>query len=163
MATSLQQEKDHQLTFGSNVINTQVYGINITNLVDINSMINIFLLLVSCYGLFYSSSMLLSFTWLLFLIFEDILFWGFGISIFSTETGIKRGYQFGHIFLEELSGHGRDLGFNLYENNINKSYKQSQVDKFEYMISHLGLKKGMKLLDCGCGYGDWLNYCKKKK
>ena len=91
-----------------------------------------------------------------------MLFFGFGISIFSTEIGIKRGYQFAHLFLDDISGHGRDLGFNLYDGNINKSYKESQIDKYKYISAHLGLKPGMKILDCGCGYGDWLNYCKTK-
>eukprot|EP01084_Bolivina_argentea_P225296 380764_1 len=156
-----QEEMDHKKVFGSNVSNTKSYGMHISNLIDRNSVINIFLLSITFYGIFHCN-IILSMTWITFLLMEDILFFAFGISIFSTDIGIKRGYQFPHLFLENISGHGRDLAFNLYDGNLNKSFKESHVDKFEYIANHLGLKKGMKLLDCGCGYGDWLNYAKNK-
>lgn len=155
------KEKEHKAVFGSTVPNQKKQGIHETHYIDRNSIINVSLLLISFYG-FFKGNYLLACTWIIFLIFEDVLFFGFGYSIFSTEIGIKRGYQFAHLMLDEISGHGRDLGFNLYDGNINKSYKESQIDKYKYIASHLGLKPGMKLLDCGCGYGDWLNYAKTK-
>lgn len=154
------QEKDHNEVFGANVTNTKAYGIHESNWIDRNSIINIMLLSISGYGFFFTSYKWLVFTWVIFLLLEDFLFFSYGISIFSTEIGIKRGYQFVHLFLEHISGHGRDLGFNLYDGNLNKTLKQSQVDKYEYIVNHLKIKKGMKILDCGCGYGDWLNYLK---
>ena len=66
------------------------------------------------------------------------------------------------LFLEKTSGHGRDLGFNLYEGDLSKDHEQSQIDKWEFMFRELDLRKGDRLIDIGCGYGDWLNYAKRK-
>jgi cyclopropane-fatty-acyl-phospholipid synthase len=64
--------------------------------------------------------------------------------------------------LEKISGHGRDLGFNLYDGNLTKDHYQSQIDKWEFMLNELDLRAGDRLIDIGCGYGDWLNYARKK-
>ena len=38
--------------------------------------------------------------------------------------------------------------------------KLSQRAKFEHMVQELGLQPGMAICDVGCGYGDWLRYCR---
>jgi len=94
------------------------------------------------------------------LLFDDLAYFFFARSIFDTEIAIQRGYQFGDTFVDNQSGHGRDLGFNLYNGNLSKPMKQAQQDKWDFMLSKLTLKPGDKLIDIGCGYGDWLNYAR---
>jgi cyclopropane fatty-acyl-phospholipid synthase-like methyltransferase len=100
--------------------------------------------------------------WPVILLVDDILYFGFAKSIFDSEIAIQRGYQFAAIFLDNQSGDGRDLGFNLYNGDLTKSYKQAQQDKWDFMLSQLRLKPGDRLIDIGCGFGDWLNYARSK-
>lgn len=39
----------------------------------------------------------------------------------------------------------------------------TQLDKFEYAFSKLGLSPGMRILDCGCGMGDWMHWLQTAK
>lgn len=96
------------------------------------------------------------------LLLDDISYFGFERSIFDTDIAIQRGYQFGVEFLDDQSGNGRDLGFNLYNGNLSKPFIKAQQDKWDFMLDKLSLKAGDKLLDIGCGFGDWLNYAKSK-
>nr|QBK93631.1 MAG: mycolic acid cyclopropane synthetase [Pithovirus LCPAC404] len=95
------------------------------------------------------------------IIADDILLFC-GKSIFDTEVQIQRGYEFGHIFLENQSMKGIDLGFNLIDGDLEKSDAQAQKDKWDYILTSLQLKKGDSLIDIGCGFGDWLNYARSK-
>ena len=83
-------------------------------------------------------------------------------SIFDTEIAIQRAYHFGRLFLDSQSGDGRDLGFNLFNGDLEKSFDQAQQDKWDFMLQKLKLKPGDRLIDIGCGYGDWLNYARSK-
>lgn len=105
---------------------------------------------------------LLILLWPGILFLDDIAYFFFAKSLFDTEIAIQRGYQFANIFLDNQSGHGRDLGFNLYNGDLSKPMKQAQQDKWDFMLSKLNLKSGDKLIDIGCGYGDWLNYARSK-
>lgn len=51
---------------------------------------------------------------------------------------------------------GLDLGFNYYNGDYSKIPTSAQKGKFERAWYLLGLKEGMRILDCGCGYGDWM-------
>lgn len=126
-----------------------------------NSIINISLIFGSVLlGIYVSPLFFL--LWLLVQLIDDILYYSLAFSIFDPEIRIKRGYQFGNVFLQNTSGHGRDLGFNLYEGNLTKNRRQAQIDKWDFMLKELKLKAGDSLIDIGCGYGDWLNYAKSK-
>lgn len=57
---------------------------------------------------------LLILLWPAILLLDDIAYFSFQKSLFDTEIAIQRGYQFAYIFLEDQSGYGRDLGFNLF-------------------------------------------------
>ena len=96
------------------------------------------------------------------LLLDDILYFGFEKSIFDTGIAIQRGYQFAAKFLDDQSGDGRDLGFNLYNGDLTKTYKQAQQDKWNFVLHKLDLKPGDRLIDIGCGYGDWLNYARSQ-
>jgi cyclopropane fatty-acyl-phospholipid synthase-like methyltransferase len=105
---------------------------------------------------------LLLLLWLVILLADDVAYFAFGISLFDTEIAIQRGYQFGDVFLNNISGDGRDLGFNFYDGDLTKTREQAQQDKWDFVFDKLQLKPGDRLLDIGCGYGDWLNYARSK-
>ena len=94
--------------------------------------------------------------WLFALALDDVLLYGFGKSIlFDSQLRMRRNYQWMHNMYDGITGSGRDLGFNLVvDSNL------SQRAKFEHMAKELGLEKGMVICDVGCGYGDWLKYCR---
>lgn len=94
--------------------------------------------------------------WLAALALDDVLFWIFGKSLlFDSQLRVRRNYQWIHNMYDGTAGSGRDLGFNMVVDE-----GLSQRAKFEHMASQLGLKKGMAICDVGCGYGDWLKYCR---
>lgn len=87
---------------------------------------------------------------------DDVLFWVFGRSVlFDSQLRVRRNYQWMHNMYDGTAGSGRDLGFNLVVNGA-----LSQRAKYEHMARKLGLKKGMAVCDVGCGYGDWLRWCR---
>jgi cyclopropane fatty-acyl-phospholipid synthase-like methyltransferase len=94
--------------------------------------------------------------WIVALAIEDVLLYGFGKSIlFDSQLRMRRNYQWIHNMYDNTTGSGRDLGFNLVVDG-----KLSQRAKYEHMVHELGLARGMVICDVGCGYGDWLKYCR---
>jgi cyclopropane fatty-acyl-phospholipid synthase-like methyltransferase len=59
---------------------------------------------------------------------------------------------------DEKLDYTESLFFGKYDTPIDKATHQ----KYEYIYSKLQLSSGKKLLDCGCGTGTWINFCKKK-
>jgi len=94
--------------------------------------------------------------WIVALVVDDVLLYGFGKSIlFNSQLRMRRNYQWMHNMYDNTTGSGRDLGFNLVVDG-----KLSQRAKYEHMVHELGLERGMVICDVGCGYGDWLKYCR---
>ncbi len=94
--------------------------------------------------------------WIVALAVDDVLLYGFGKSIlFDSQLRTRRNYQWMHNMYDNTTGSGRDLGFNLVVDG-----KLSQRAKYEHMVHELGLERGMVICDVGCGYGDWLKYCR---
>jgi cyclopropane fatty-acyl-phospholipid synthase-like methyltransferase len=94
--------------------------------------------------------------WIVALAIDDVLLYGFGKSIlFDSQLRMRRNYQWMHNMYDNTTGSGRDLGFNLVVDG-----KLSQRAKYEHMVHELGLERGMVICDVGCGYGDWLKYCR---
>lgn len=126
-----------------------------------NSLINVTLIILSILlGIKVSPFFFL--IWPITLLIDDLLFYAFNKSIFDTDIRVKTGYQFAHVYLDDPTKDGRDLGFNLYDGAVTKSKNQAQIDKWDFMLKKLRLKSGDWLIDIGCGYGDWLNYAKSK-
>jgi cyclopropane fatty-acyl-phospholipid synthase-like methyltransferase len=94
--------------------------------------------------------------WLVALALDDVLLYGFGKSLlFDSQLRVRRNYQWMHNMYDNTTGSGRDLGFNLVVDG-----ELSQRAKFEHMADELRLEKGMAICDVGCGYGDWLKFCR---
>ncbi|MEX2111898.1 MAG: class I SAM-dependent methyltransferase [Pirellulales bacterium] len=94
--------------------------------------------------------------WLAALAVDDVLLYGLGRSLlFDSELRMRRNYQWIHNLYDNTAGSGRDLGFNLVVDG-----QLSQRAKYEHMARELHLQPGMAICDVGCGYGDWLKYCR---
>ena len=76
--------------------------------------------------------------------------------LFDSELRIRRNYQWMHNLYDGTTGRGRDLGFNV----VQEDGTLSQSAKYDHMVRQLGLVRGMKVCDVGCGYGDWLRHCR---
>ncbi len=92
----------------------------------------------------------------------DVLYYFFNIGIYDSEVAIQTGYHVSKYFNDTLHSQGVDYGFNFYDGDYKKDRRQAQIDKFEYAIKELELKRGMSLIDIGCGCGDWLKYFQDK-
>jgi cyclopropane fatty-acyl-phospholipid synthase-like methyltransferase len=94
--------------------------------------------------------------WFVALAVDDISMYVFGKPLlFDSQLRVRRNYQWMHNMYDNTTGSGRDLGFNLVVDG-----QLSQRAKYEYMGKQLGLERGMAICDVGCGYGDWLKYCR---
>ena len=93
---------------------------------------------------------------------SDILYYGFAIEIFDPSVTIQRGYKLSLDFNDTPYSEGLDYGFNFYNGDYEKSRRQAQLDKFEHCYRLLELEPGMKLIDIGCGCGDWLSFLQDK-
>jgi len=137
----------------TNTTNTQSTAL--INIVDRNMIV--------WWGLLLASVLLAVFVtpwgclfWIVALSVDDVLLYGFGKSIlFDSQLRMRRNYQWMHNMYDNTTGSGRDLGFNLFVDG-----KLSQRAKYEHMVHELGLERGMVICDVGCGYGDWLKYCR---
>eukprot|EP00457_Paulinella_chromatophora_P007758 gb/GEZN01007783.1/.p1 GENE.gb/GEZN01007783.1/~~gb/GEZN01007783.1/.p1 ORF type:complete len:433 (-),score=50.52 gb/GEZN01007783.1/:156-1454(-) len=87
----------------------------------------------------------------------------FGWSPFAREDGARMRYEFINFLTKNIHSGGIDLGFNFYDGDYARTKEQAQLAKFEHVFTQLGLEKGMSVLDCGCGYGDWLYWLKHVK
>ena len=128
---------------------------------DRNGFIHLFIIaiVVTCcisYGLWYT------FLYPAILLVLELLNYVGGLSIFSPEKRIQRGYVVSAFFNDSLFGQGIDYGFNFYNGDYSKSRVKAQSDKFEYAIKQLNLESGMWVIDIGCGCGDWLDYLRSK-
>ena len=134
---------------------TNTLSVALINIVDRNTLV--------WWGLLLTSVLIAVFVtpwgclfWIVALAVDDVLLAGFGKSIlFDSQLRMRRNYQWIHNMYDNTTGSGRDLGFNLVVDG-----KLSQRAKFEHMVQELGLERGMVICDVGCGYGDWLKYCR---
>eukprot|EP01083_Nonionella_stella_P094554 265349_1 len=140
--------------------NESSVDIKTVTFVDQNSVKYWFVLLL-CVGIGYGicGSILLT----LFLVFVsglclDYLYYIHNIVYYDPSLAIARGYAVSAFFNDTLHSKGIDYGFNFYDGDYDKSPSTAQIDKFKYAIKTLGIKKGDRVIDIGCGCGDWLYY-----
>lgn len=46
----------------------------------------------------------------------------------------------------------------MWNGDYNQTLEQAQLNKYEFVVKELGIKKGSRVLDLGCGWGGWLKY-----
>ncbi|MTH95148.1 cyclopropane-fatty-acyl-phospholipid synthase family protein [Roseibium sp. RKSG952] len=126
-----------------------------------NSIINAGLIAASIVlAVFVSPFFLL--LWPVAIVLDDLALLAFRFSIFNADEGVQACYRWQNLFMTGSTNAGRDLGFNLFDGDVNKPLSQAQSDKWDFMLDQLGLQAGDRLIDIGCGFGDWLNYAKSK-
>lgn len=128
---------------------------------DRNSYIYMAIIAVACLLAVLVSPWLIL-LWPAIMIADDLMMYFFGRTIFDTEEAIAKSYVTQFIFQDGTTGQGRDLGFNLYDGDLDRPLEDAQRAKWDHMIDVLGLKPGDRLIDIGCGYGDWLRYARSK-
>lgn len=92
----------------------------------------------------------------------DVLYYAVGVAWFDPSATIRRGYQVGAVLSDSLHSQGLDYGFNFYDGDFSKDRAQAQQDKFEHAWKQLRLQPGMRLMDVGCGCGDWLAWVRSR-
>ena len=93
----------------------------------------------------------------------DLLERFLGLTIYKREDSTAIAYNRVRFVCANPYGGGIDLGFNFYNGDYTKEARRAQLDKFEHAWAKLGLKEGMRVLDCGCGMGDWMHWLKDEK
>ena len=102
----------------------------------------------------------------LFFIME-FLYFGVGIPVWDqTEITINAYSWYSHFLASHYGGKGEktyaDFSEGLFFDDYTLSPGEAMVNKYEHIFKELKLAPGMTLLDCGCGNGQWLDFCKKK-
>ena len=85
------------------------------------------------------------------------------IKVLDDKERIEHYYSWMKSAAKDQYGKGIDLGFNYYNGDYSKTKKQAQIDKFNYAFKKLKLVEGCKVMDIGCGQGDWLEWLQNKK
>eukprot|EP01084_Bolivina_argentea_P025478 47380_1 len=128
--------------------------------VDANS-VKYWVVLLLCiavgYG-YYGSISLTMFLMFTSSIFLDWLLYFKNIIYYDPSLAIARGYSLSSFCNDTLHSQGIDYGFNFYDGDYDKNPSTAQVDKFKYAIKTIGIRKGDRVIDIGCGCGDWLHY-----
>jgi cyclopropane fatty-acyl-phospholipid synthase-like methyltransferase len=96
--------------------------------------------------------------WLAVSAILDLLYYTGVFAFYDPELTVARGYNLSAQVNDTLHSAGLDYGFNFYDGDFEKSRSRAQLDKFEYAVRALGITPGARVMDVGCGCGDWLHY-----
>jgi SAM-dependent methyltransferase len=99
---------------------------------------------------------------LLFLFATEVLYFSFGVQIYSHTNRVRRAYEWFDLYLDGAYGQGRDLTEAYFAGDATKPYAVALEHKFDHFLQLLGLKPGDRLLDVGCGYGDFIAHARKR-
>jgi SAM-dependent methyltransferase len=108
-------------------------------------------------------------------ILHEILWYVGHISIFKDESETTENfYSWMNTYCKEVVANNRltvesatsetssDISESLFDNKWNISNAESYKIKYDTYFEYLKLEPGMKILDIGCGNGQWLHYCKSR-
>ena len=106
-------------------------------------------------------------TYLVFFLLLEYLAIFPGYKIWSQQEMTTECYQWFSHYLKKDYGivNGKltyDLSESLYLNDYTISSEQALLNKYDLVFKNLNLSKGKRLLDCGCGVGIWMAYCKER-
>mgnify|MGYP006178824687 FL=1 len=59
-------------------------------------------------------------------------------------------------FIRTSLGENAHFSNAMYNGDYSMSLEEAQLKKYEFVTKELGIKKGSKVLDLGCGWGGWL-------
>jgi cyclopropane-fatty-acyl-phospholipid synthase len=83
------------------------------------------------------------------------------VSIWDHTTCVRRSYEWFDIFLDDPAALRIDLSEGLFEGQ-DKPVEQAVRDKYDFILDALGLRAGDRLLDIGCGYGQFVQHAAAK-
>jgi len=94
----------------------------------------------------------------------DYLYSFVGIPIWDQTEITSNCYDwFHHHLKQDFDADGKiDLSESLFFGKYDTPVKEATQNKFKHIFETLGLKEGMTILDCGCGSGTWLEYCRSR-
>jgi len=136
-----------------------------------NTKVYLFLILLSLSVVYFTKS---SYPILLFLVTYFALFILCeyldifpGFKIWSQKEITTECYQWFSHYLKKDYGmlNGKmvyDLSESLYMNDYKASAEKALLNKYNLIFKQLNLSKGKRLLDCGCGVGIWMAFCKER-
>ncbi len=61
-------------------------------------------------------------------------------------------------FIRMSLGENAHFSNAMYLGDFSMSLEEAQLKKYEFVVENLGIKKGTRVLDLGCGWGGWLKY-----
>jgi len=90
------------------------------------------------------------------------------LNVIDDDNETATYYEIMKVSCSGAYGAGIDLGFNLYDAGLptedyTRTPHEAQQAKYHHAWEKLELKPGMKVMDIGCGMGDWLAWMKNEK
>ena len=80
----------------------------------------------------------------------------------ATQRQIAETYDYMDRFFRLILGEHGDCSGAFYDGDFSKTLEQAQKDKHDYILDNLGLGKGSRMLDIGCGWGPMLNAIRER-
>jgi SAM-dependent methyltransferase len=94
----------------------------------------------------------------------ETLEYKYNITVWNQSERISNSYDWLEHYLTQDydKDFGKDYTDGIFNNNYNISMIEAMKNKFDMCFKELNLKEGHTLLDCGCGTGIWMLYCKNR-
>jgi cyclopropane fatty-acyl-phospholipid synthase-like methyltransferase len=103
--------------------------------------------------------------YIIFFVILEILYFKLKLNIWNEQERVASSYKWFDIYLDTNGKNNKgDLTEGYFaNNNWNISPELALKQKYDKFFEILGLQPGMKVLDIGCGYGQWMSYLKSRQ